>query len=336
MTTIQSSTDTSSNQPVTKKTDEKPVDSTKATSTEFDTTLKSLIRPDGANKVSEEDLFSALVQERIKKEKGDDTLKEFQTMLQQKQDAMKKPDGYVPVEDATKAALIQLRDSGKLTEVEADTLYSKAFAGAQLDDNKEALFDNRGGAEDSSIAVATLEQALLSSRVQMEKYDSGELEVTMRSVAEASAGKNAAKSSVAGAAAVGGAGFLWKPISDSDGKLAVLLPPSFAGLVASARLLGPNGDEIESGRYGGNGNGGREHFRFSQPGGNYPQGVVVEALLKSGEKVLFKIGNPSERTENVEGTSEATPAADAAASSDTNGAAKSPSAEEKPNQAAAS
>jgi hypothetical protein len=334
MTTIRSTTDTTSNQPVTKKTDEKPVENTTAAGTEFDTTLKSLIRPDGANKVSEEDLFSALVQERIKKEKGDETLQEFQTMLQQKQDAMRKPDGFVPVEDSTKAALIQLRDSGKLTEAEADTLYSKAFAGAQLDDNKEALFDNRGGAEDSSIAVATLEQALLSSRVQMEKYDSGELEVTMRSVSEASAGKNAAKSSGSGSAAVGSAGFLWKPISESDSKLVVLLPPSFTGLVESARLLGPNGDEIESGRYRGSGNGGREHFRFSQPGGNYPQGVVVEALLKNGEKVLFKITDPSQRTENVEGTGEAASTVDTADNANTGSASDSQSTEDKSDQSA--
>jgi hypothetical protein len=100
--------------------------------------------------------------------------------------------------------------------------------------------------------------------------------------------------------------------------------------------LGPNGDEIESGRYGGNGNGGREHFRFSQPGGNYPQGVVVEALLKNGEKVLFKITDPSQRTENVEGSGEAASTVYTADSANSASAADSQSTEDKSNQPAAS
>ena len=66
------------------------------------------------------------------------------------------------------------------------------------------------------------------------------------------------------------------------------------------RLLSPSGAAIESGRYGGNGNGNREHFRFSQPGQNYPAGVIVEATLTSGETVRYTISNPSQRTENIE------------------------------------
>lgn len=53
--------------------------------------------------------------------------------------------------------------------------------------------------------------------------------------------------------------FLWKPISDSTGKLAVLVP-------AGGGPVTVNG---ERGSYGGNGNGGRDHYRFSKPGGAY-------------------------------------------------------------------
>ena len=51
--------------------------------TEFDKTLKLVLKGDSANKVSEEDLFSALVQERIGKLKGGDALKKFQEVLAQ-------------------------------------------------------------------------------------------------------------------------------------------------------------------------------------------------------------------------------------------------------------
>jgi hypothetical protein len=281
-------------------------------SSEFETTLKSLIKADSANQVSEEELFAAIVQERIKNEKGDDALKEFQGLLEESKAALKKPDGFVPVEDATKLALTKFRDAGKLTAEETDNLYSQAFAAAQLDDNEDALFDNRGGQNDATIAVATLEQALLASRVKIEKFDSGELEAKSRSVDEASAGKTGGSSSEIG----GAGGFLFKPVSDSDKKLAILLPPKLSGLVDTVRLVGPDGSILETGRYGGNGNGGREHFRFSKPGGDYPDGLTVEVRLKTGELVKYLIKDTSQRTEDAESSTGASEAPPTSAASD--------------------
>lgn len=262
---------------------------------EFDTTLRALVRPDQANKVSEEDLFSALVQERIKKLKGEETLKEFQGMLQTEQGSMTKGDGFIPMEDATKAALLRLRESGKLTDEEADSIYSQAFAGAQLDDNQNALFDSRGGKGDPTVAVATLEQALLSSRVTIEEYDKGTKTAPKRSLEETSNGKSAGANTSSGA--TGDAGFLFKPVSDSDGKLAILLPPRLTGLAQSVRLLSPSGEALETGRYSGNGNGGREHFRFTKPGAGYPDGLTVEVTLKGGSLIKYIIEETSERNE---------------------------------------
>lgn len=267
-------------------------------SKEFDDTLKAFLAVDGENKVSEEDVFSALVQERIKKEKGADALKTFQELLTKSKESMKKPDGFVPVEDATKDALRKFRDSGAISKEEADKIYSQAFAGAQLDSNKDALYDNRGGPGDSSVAVASLEQALLSSRTAVAAFDGGSESATERSLDEATAGKP----SGGGAGHVsepGAGGFLFKPVSDSDGKLAILLPPKLSGLVSGVRLLGPNGDLLEAGRYAGNGNGGRDHYRFSRPGGGYPDGLTVELTLKTGELVRYIIQETSKRTENI-------------------------------------
>lgn len=283
----------------TEKSKQAKTSSDPAAAGDFDKTLKAFLATDGQNKVSEEDVFSALIQERLKKTKGEDALKTFQDLLAKSREAHKKPDGFVPVEEATKDALKQLRDSGAISKEDADNIYSQAFAAAQLDSNKDALFDNRGGPGDSSVAVASLEEALLASRTVFSAFDSGTETAPVRSLDEASAGKSASSDSSGHVSEPGAGDFLFKPISDSDGKLAVLLPPKLAGLISGCRLVGPDGKEIESGRYAGNGNGGRDHFRFSQPGGNYPDGMHVEVLLKTGETVRYLISETSQRTENI-------------------------------------
>jgi hypothetical protein len=272
-----------------------------AGSSDFDSTLKALLSSDPAKKVSEEELFSGLVQERIKKTKGDEALTEFQTLLSKSKESQKKADGFVPHEDATKEALRSFQAEGKLTQEEADSIYSQAFAAAQLDENKDALFDDRGGPNDPTMAVAAMEQALLLSKAMISKFDDGSETAPARSISEASNGKGAHS---AGTSEAGSAGFLFKPVSDSDGKLAVLLPTRLAGMVKGVTLVGPNGEVLEKGRYTGNGNGGRDHFRFSKSGGRYPDGLTVQVTLMNDEVVRYIIRETSERNENLSSDSE--------------------------------
>ena len=272
-----------------------PTGISEGSGTEFDKTLKALLVADQANKVSEEDVFSALVQERIGKSKGQDALKGFQDLLGKSKDALKKADGFIPVEDATKDALRKFRDSGAISKEEADSIYSQAFAGAQLDSNSSALYDNRGGAGDPTIAVAAIDEAMRASRTKFAAFDEGGEVAAVRSLDEPSAGKPISGSH----SESGSAGFLFKPISDSDGRLAVLLPSGLAGLVAGVKLVDSKGNPLETGRYSGNGNGGRDHFRFTKPGGDYPDALRVEITLKTGELVRYFIQETSERTENI-------------------------------------
>lgn len=266
---------------------------------EFDKTLKLVLKGDSANKVSEEDLFSGLVQERIGKLKGQDALKKFQEVLAQSKQSMTKPDGFVPVEDATKDALRKCRDSGLLSAEETDRIYSQSFAAAQLDDNKEALYDNRGGGNDPTIAVALLEQALLSSRARVETFDAGTEAAPLRSVDEASAGKMTPKVASSPTSSEGtNAGFLYKPTADTNGKLVVLLPSYLAGQIEKVTLYDPAGKLIETGKYSGNGNGGRDHYRFTKPGSEYPDGLKIEVSLSTGKVVTYTIKESSERSEN--------------------------------------
>ncbi len=94
----------------------------------------------------------------------------------------------------------------------------------------------------------------------------------------------------------GGGGFLWKPVSDSTGKLAVLLPPQYTGQVRGVYVASPSGAALESGGFSAVANGGREHYRFSKPGGGYPNGSHAVAMLKAGGSVHWTVPNTGSRT----------------------------------------
>jgi hypothetical protein len=266
--------------------------------TDFTKFLTGVLAPDSANQVNEEDLFSAIVQERVKNAKGDETLKKFQETLTQTKDSMKRPDGSVPVEDATKAALIKAREAGLLTKEEADKIYSEAFDAAQLDDNKELLYDGKGGGNDPTIAVAAMQQALLLSGGMIDKFNDGSLKATVRSVEDSSDPKMAMLGGSHSES--GGSGdFLYKPVSDTTGKLVVLMPSKLAGMISGVKIYDPAGKFLENGVGTGNGNGGRDHFRFKKTGAAYPDGLIVEATLTTGDKVRYRINETSRRTENI-------------------------------------
>lgn len=93
----------------------------------------------------------------------------------------------------------------------------------------------------------------------------------------------------------GGGGFLWKPVSDGDGKLVVLAPAGLTGQISGSNVLRANGSRIEAGRYTGVHNGGREHFRYNRPGRDYPAGCILELVLRSGDRRHYVIPRPGER-----------------------------------------
>lgn len=91
-------------------------------------------------------------------------------------------------------------------------------------------------------------------------------------------------------------GFLWKPTSDKNGDLVVLLPKKLTGRVEEVRVLSPDGKKtLGKGKYSGVGNGDREHFRFSKPGSGYPDGSIVYIKLEDGTTRHVKISDTSRR-----------------------------------------
>ena len=102
--------------------------------------------------------------------------------------------------------------------------------------------------------------------------------------------------SVGGYSGAGGAGgFLWKPISDSNGNLVVLMPSEISSEVDSVVIKDKNGNVLETGKFSAIANGGRAHFRFSKPGSAYGQSVTVEAKLKNGRVCTFQVNDTSKR-----------------------------------------
>ena len=87
----------------------------------------------------------------------------------------------------------------------------------------------------------------------------------------------------------GGGGFLWKPVSDSNGNLVVLLPSQYNGKVSSVSVNG------ERGSFSGIANGNRTHWRFSKPGAAYGSNARVVATT-SGGNVSWTVPNTGART----------------------------------------
>jgi hypothetical protein len=91
--------------------------------------------------------------------------------------------------------------------------------------------------------------------------------------------------------------FLWKPKSEKDGKLAILLPKNLKEKVKDVQILSPDGTKVlGKGKYAGIGNGDREHFRFSKAGTGYADGAIVVITLEDGSKRYVTIKETSERT----------------------------------------
>ncbi|RIL08577.1 MAG: hypothetical protein DCC75_08535, partial [Proteobacteria bacterium] len=191
----------------------------------FEVYLRSITSASGENSVSEEELFAALVQDRIKELKGDEALAKYQEYLADTKASHTRADGFVGWEKAARLALKQLRDDGTLTKEEADKIHSEAFDGAQLDDNKDALFDSRGGPGDPTVAVAKRDDAMQNAQARLVDFAAGTIAAVSRPLDgdysqydHGGAGTSLLSSTSVGESASGNpvdgaSGFLYKPVS---------------------------------------------------------------------------------------------------------------------------
>ncbi len=110
---------------------------------------------------------------------------------------------------------------------------------------------------------------------------------------QATAAKSSSSSSSSGG---GSGGFLWKPVSESNGQLVIQRPGSRRGTVAGCSISGSFGSE--TGGWGGDThNGRRPHYRFSKSGGSYGSNIRVTARTTSGTKTWTVPNGSSRHTE---------------------------------------
>lgn len=85
--------------------------------------------------------------------------------------------------------------------------------------------------------------------------------------------------------------FLWKPISDGDGKAAVITPANLTLRALSVRY----GKREEYARGVGRGNGNRQNWRLKMPGAKYGKRIVVVGLERGGGEHRWVVPNGANR-----------------------------------------
>ena len=83
--------------------------------------------------------------------------------------------------------------------------------------------------------------------------------------------------------------FLWKPVSDSNGKLVVIFPAAFNGRITNVAVNG------ERGAFSSIANGNRTHWRFGKPGSAYSAPAKVTATV-DGQPFSVTVATPGKRT----------------------------------------
>lgn len=92
-----------------------------------------------------------------------------------------------------------------------------------------------------------------------------------------------------------GRGILWKPVSEGDGNLVVLLFSSFGD--PAVFVIDTKGNAIERGRHVGRTNGNRATYRFRRPGHHFGSPAVLQIGQGAGVARFFCVPNTGARWE---------------------------------------
>ena len=255
------------------------------------------------SKVTEHDLYAAAIHNKIKNE-SPEMLERFEEEFENRLARLKLRSGKTKVRAAANRAIRSMVKSGIFSRAEARELRQDSFGRAQMDSDRSWLSRIRS-ADGSDSPVRTLTEALELYSSNTSATDSEFNEYRARRVERRRARllrrmePSSAQTSTGVSSSVSSSSapdnFLWKPESESDGNLVILLPQTFTGNVEGVSVYGPDGQQLEEGRASGVANGGREHFRFSKPGGSYPAGTQVVVTLSDGTIQRIEIGDTARR-----------------------------------------
>jgi hypothetical protein len=257
-------------------------------SSSFEEMLNTILQADSNGQVNEEQLFAAVINERISTKKGEEAASAYRELFTSYQQELQWENGYVPVEQAAGKALEGLVEQGILMQSEAESINAQAFKAAQIDDKTDILYDSLG----STVAVTLVDLAIQSAEKETNLFDSGQKDAGSMPINTSYIGST--NEGTAGTFQ-GGDGFLYKPVSESTGNLVILLPASMKGDVASLDLVDSSGEVLESGDTNATYEDGRPIFRFNEPGSAYPDGLVVRVTMDDGTTKEYTIPDSAKR-----------------------------------------
>lgn len=254
--------------------------------------------------LSEEELYSQIIGKMLT-DKDQAAGDFYQQKLAELKVSMARPgDGYVSYEAVGAAALKATVDAGKIDDAAAQEINGAAFAAAQLDEHTDVLWDSRGSGDDPTVATSTFDEAMSKVDAMLAKISSGELSPTSRSLDASGAGAGAtgisSGSSLSGAQQLDGSGgFLWKPESERDGNLVVLMPSELKGLVDKVEVyksLPPTADGLlGSGKVSSYTDDNRGNWRFDKPGSEFGDNVYVVTTRTDGTQITWAIDDGGAR-----------------------------------------
>ena len=91
--------------------------------------------------------------------------------------------------------------------------------------------------------------------------------------------------------------FLWKPVSESNGRLVVLFPSKIRLETVQSITINENFRPASTSQTGANGD--RIHARFDKPGKDYGNQAVVKVVTKSGQEFTWTIPRGKDRYEKI-------------------------------------
>ncbi len=264
---------------------------------------------DSQTKLSEQDIYAAQVYSKLSKQ-SPQAAKRFSELLPTAITQAKKSGSDNVMLNASNKVLDELVKEGLISNTTSSDIKTQAFSDSQIDSDSKTLQASSSGMSLEEI----LQYLLKNTDASLEEIDAlksalGKVTQAKKVSQAASASGAKSMSSATTAGSVGNKGlslvdgapsntFLWKPVSDSTGKLAILLPASMTGKAASISVLSPDGKStLATGRFSGVGNGQRQHYRFDQPGSNFPDGAIVRITMQDGTTKDIKITETSARTE---------------------------------------
>ena len=148
---------------------------------DYHTSVLNELGGSGSAQVNEEQLYGAIIAQQLTKN-NPAAGAYYKTETGKFKVSMAPWYGPYSDEVASQAALKSTALAGLVDVATAERINGIAFAAAQLDGNKDALYDSIGSGDTPTMATATLDQALASSQAMVALMESGQTPVTPRSL----------------------------------------------------------------------------------------------------------------------------------------------------------